>query len=117
MIRMRNNTKPDSVCCECGQPRKKVLDMFDIQIGGEIFTICDLCNEALFYKTLRASCNVNGRVKTKEDIAIINRRGRDRWNAKELKEKINADVKYDKETYEQIKKSVNSFNDNGEDDE
>ena len=117
MIRMRNNTKPDSVCCECGQPRKKVLDMFDIQIGGEVFTICDLCNEALFYKTLKASCNVNGRVKTKEDIAIINRRGRDRWNTKELKEKINTDAKYDKEAYAQIKKSVNSFNEGAEDDE
>lgn len=120
MIRMRNNTKPDSVCCECGQPRKKVLDMFDIQIGGEIFTICDLCNEALFYKTLRASCNVNGRVKTKEDIAIINKRGRDRWNSEKLQEKFKekeANAKYDKEAYAQIKKSVNSFNEEGDDDE
>ena len=73
-IQMRNNSKKDSVCCECGTPRKKVLDMFDLNIGGNIFTICDLCNEALFRKTLSASCYVNGRVKQKEDMAIINKR-------------------------------------------
>ena len=75
-IRMRNNKELDSVCCECNTPRNKVLDMFDLCIGGNIFTICDECNEALFYKTLRAECNKNARVKSNHDIAIINERKR-----------------------------------------
>lgn len=86
-VRMRNNTKADSVCCECGQSRKQVLDMFDVQVGDNIFTICDLCNEALFRKTLSASCHTNGRVKTKDDIFIINARGRNRIKKEQL-EKI-----------------------------
>lgn len=73
-IRMRNNTNLDSVCDECGKTRKQVLDMFDLQIADNTITICDLCNDALFYKTLRASCYVNGRPKTNEDINLINRR-------------------------------------------
>lgn len=73
-IRMRNNTKLDSVCCECGDGRKDVLDMFDVCIGGTIFTICDVCNEALFYKTLRAECAKNARVKTPEDMKVMRRR-------------------------------------------
>lgn len=77
-IKMRNNSKPDSVCCECGHSRKEVLDMFDISIGGEIFTICDECNEALFFKTLKAECYKNGRVKSQRDIMIINGRNQKR---------------------------------------
>lgn len=77
-IRMRNNKELDSVCCECKLPRNKVLDMYDLCIGGNIFTICDECNEALFYKTLRAECNKNARVKSNHDIAIINERKRKR---------------------------------------
>lgn len=73
-IKMRNNSKKDSVCCECGQTRKEVLDMFDVCVGDNIFTICDVCNEALFYKTLRAECYKNGRTKTNEDMAIIRKR-------------------------------------------
>lgn len=73
-IRMRNNRNPDSVCCECGDKRKDVLDMFDICVGGNIFTICDICNEALFYKTLCAECAKNGRVKTPEDMKVIRKR-------------------------------------------
>ena len=45
MIKMRNNTKPDAICCECGESQKEVLNMFDLCIGGNIFTICDVCNE------------------------------------------------------------------------
>lgn len=104
-IRMRNNNDKDSICCECGQTRKKVLDMFDLNIGGEIFTICDLCNDALFYKTLRANCYTNGRVKQKEDIHIINQRGRDLNRLKEAEEKLKTDkMKYDKEEVEEIKR-------------
>ena len=81
MIKMRNNTEPDAICCECGEGQKEVLNMFDLCIGGNILTICDACNEALFSKTLRAECYKNGRVKSQSDIAIINKRK----NRKDLK--------------------------------
>ena len=71
---MRNNTKPDAVCCECGESQKQVLNMFDLCIAGNIFTICDLCNEKLFNKCLNAECIKNGRVKSQRDIKIINER-------------------------------------------
>ena len=107
-IKMRNNTKRDAVCCECAKARKQVLDMFDVCVGGNIFTICDACNDALFYKTLRANCYVNGRVKSKEDIAIINQRGRDKdlSKIKETKEPI----KYKKEETEEIERKSSFFN-------
>lgn len=73
-IKMRNNNNENAVCCDCGNPQKKVLNMFDLCIGGTIFTICDECNEKLFKKCLSASCMVNGRLKSKEDLAIINKR-------------------------------------------
>lgn len=73
-IKMRNNKNENVICCECGQTKKQVLDMFDVCIGGNIYTICDACNETLFRKTLSASCYTNGRLKTKEDLAIINKR-------------------------------------------
>lgn len=73
-IRMRNNKDANSVCCECGDERKNVLDMFDLCIGGNIITICDVCNEVLFRKTLSAECYKNGRVKSQRDINIINGR-------------------------------------------
>lgn len=77
-IKMRNNNKTDSICCECGSARKDVLDMFDISIGGNIFTLCDECNGALFFKTLKAECYKNGRVKSQHDIMIINNRNQKR---------------------------------------
>lgn len=73
-IKMRNNKDANSVCCECGEQRKDVLDMFDLCIGDTIFTICDACNEKVFNKCLRAECYKNGRVKSQHDIAITNRR-------------------------------------------
>lgn len=73
-IKMRNNKESDSVCCECGMPRNKVLDMFDLCVGGNIFTLCDECNEKLFSKCLSAECYKNGRVKSQHDISIINQR-------------------------------------------
>lgn len=81
-IRMRNNKNADSVCCECGLERSKVLDMFDIGIGDNIITICDMCNEDLFYKTLRAECAKNSRVKTPHDMQIIRERSRVSYKAK-----------------------------------
>ena len=108
-IKMRNNSKLDSVCCECGQPRKQVLDMFDLCIGGNIFTICDLCNDALFRKTLKADCYTNGRVKDKHDIAIINQRGRAKWDKSKFNQ-LKDSVKYDKEEAEEIKRKSSFFN-------
>lgn len=73
-IKMRNNTKPDAICCECGESQKEVLNMFDLCIGGNIFTICDACNEKLFSKCLNAECLKNSRVKSQRDMAIIHKR-------------------------------------------
>ena len=74
MIKMRNNTKPDAICCECGERQREVLNMFDLCIGGNIFTICDVCNEKILSKCLSADVKKNGRVKSKQDIAIIHKR-------------------------------------------
>ena len=73
-IRMRNNTKPDAICCECGEKQNEVLNMFDLCIGGTIFTICDVCNEKIFSKCLSAECMKNGRIKYERDMAIIRKR-------------------------------------------
>ena len=73
-IKMRNNTNSDAVCCECGEGQKEVLNMFDLCIGGNIFTICDVCNEKIFNKCLSAEVMKNGRIKSQQDIQIINRR-------------------------------------------
>ena len=97
-IKMRNNKDPNSVCCECGDPRKEVLDMFDVCIGGNIFTICDRCNEVLLNKTLCAECNKNARVKTPEDRRILRRRAdssdyKAKWQLEKGKEKLKGESK------------------------
>ena len=74
MIKMRNNMKSDAICCECGESQNQVLNMFDLCIGGNIMTICDVCNEKLFDKTLAAEVMKNARVKSQRDIEIIRRR-------------------------------------------
>ena len=74
MIKMRNNTKSDTVCCECGERQDQVLNMFDLCIGGNIITICDVCNEKILSKCLSAEVMKNGRVKSKNDMAIIRKR-------------------------------------------
>lgn len=73
-IKMRNNKNPEAVCCECGEPQANVLNMFDILIGNIKFTVCDLCNEILLCKCLKAECYKNGRIKSKQDLMIINKR-------------------------------------------
>lgn len=72
-IKMRINKQGESaVCCVCGKGRKHSLEMFDLIIGkNPMFTICDLCNDTLFNKTLRASCGVNAKLKSQHDLAII----------------------------------------------
>lgn len=94
-IRMRNNKSMDSVCCECGDHRRDTLEMFDVCIGGHIFTICDRCNEDLLFKTLKGECNKNARVKTPEDMRVMRKRAngsymgsyKARWQLKNEEEK------------------------------
>lgn len=73
-IKMRNNNDKDAICCECGDSQSQVLNMFDLCIGGQIFTICDACNEKILSKTLSAEVMKNGRVKSQQDMAIIRKR-------------------------------------------
>lgn len=73
-IKMRNNTDKEAVCCECGDMQDDVLNMFDLCIGGQIFTICDVCNEKIFSKCLSAEVMKNGRVKSSKDMSVIRRR-------------------------------------------
>lgn len=81
-IKMRVNKLESAKCDCCGCERSQALDMYDIRLGRSqafVITICDGCNEELFKKTLRASCMTNDRLKSKEDIAIIRRRGRSEY--------------------------------------
>lgn len=73
-IKMRTNTKPDARCCECGHRQTNSLGMFDICIGGDIHTICDLCTDKVLSKTLAAIVGINHRVKSQHDLAIIRKR-------------------------------------------
>lgn len=73
-VKMRNNKNESAVCCECGESQEQVLNMFDVCIGGNIFTICDRCNEELLKKCLSAECMKNARTKTQKDMVIIRRR-------------------------------------------
>lgn len=75
-IKMRNNLKSNAVCCECGEHQNQVLNMFDLCIGGSIFTVCDVCNEKILSKCLSAEVMKNGRLKSKKDMAIISKRKR-----------------------------------------
>lgn len=49
-------------------------ELFDVCIGGKVITICDVCNNDLLRKTLKASCLIGGRLKDKRDIEIIRKR-------------------------------------------
>lgn len=69
-IKMRHNNKEDAMCCECGAGQNDSIDMFDICIGGDIHTLCDLCNEQVLNKTLHAECYKNGRVKSSKDMRV-----------------------------------------------
>ena len=74
-IKMRSNENLDAVCCNCGDARNEVLNMFDLCIGGTIVTVCDVCNEQILTKTLKAECMKNERVKSGHDMTIIRKRG------------------------------------------
>ena len=73
-IKMRINKKSNSKCIVCGNTNKNSLEIYDIAIGDKIVTICDLCNDQLFRKTLKATVMLQGRLKDKHDMAIIRKR-------------------------------------------
>lgn len=77
-IKMRVNQDKDAVCKICLAKSNEVLNMFDLKLGDVRITICDECNEELLRKTLNAECFKNGRVKSREDIAMINKRNQRR---------------------------------------
>lgn len=76
VIRMRNNKSEDAICCDCGSNKNKVLGMYDLCVGGKVFTICDECNSKLLTKSLRADCEKNSRVKSQHDLNIIQSRSK-----------------------------------------
>lgn len=74
-IRMRINKDQDCICKVCGATRRNSLELFDIAFTDKhIITICDLCNEKLFNKTLKAACGINAKVKSQHDLAVIRSR-------------------------------------------
>lgn len=76
MIRMRTNNEEYCSCNSCKTTKENALQMFDIQIGKVVVTLCDECNEKLLGKTLIATNKVNERLKTSSDMKIINKRRR-----------------------------------------
>lgn len=76
-IKMRMNKDDSSTCKVCGADRRHSLEMFDIKFDDKhSITICDICNGVLFNKTLKADCMVHGKVKSTNDIQVINYRNR-----------------------------------------
>lgn len=75
-IKMRVNKNEDAICDICHKSRKSVLDMFDLSLNNHIFTLCDICNDNLFNKTLKANCYTNHRLKDKHDMKIIQNRNK-----------------------------------------
>lgn len=73
-IRMRNNTDPEAKCCNCGERQADVLNMFDLGVGNLVLPVCDVCNNQILVKALRAECMKNGRTKSQRDMAIIRKR-------------------------------------------
>ena len=73
---MRINKHNDAICEACGEGSSQVLEMFDLMIGSTIHTICDRCTDQILYKTLSATCGVNGKLKSQHDLAIIRKRNK-----------------------------------------
>ena len=92
-IKMRVNKDPNSICCECGESQKDVLDMFDLCISDNIFTLCDRCNEKVLLKCLRAECMKNSRIKNQRDLSIIRRRGKSDYEARKIERRMRLDEK------------------------
>lgn len=75
-IKMRTIKNQTNITCEiCGNTKKQSLEMFELLLTENIkITLCDLCNDKLLNKTLKASCNVQGKLKTKADLEVIRKR-------------------------------------------
>lgn len=74
-IKMRTNKSDNPICKVCGHTRKNSLEFFDIAFTDKhIITVCDACNEDLFNKVLKANVQVNGKLKSYKDLAIIQNR-------------------------------------------
>lgn len=73
-IKMRHNRDCGSRCCNCGNTANNALGMYDVKVGGHLFTICDVCNRELLDKTLKVEVEKNARVKSGLDMAIIRSR-------------------------------------------
>lgn len=82
-IRARNNNNSEAVCCECKKGQSQVLNMFDFCIGGHVFTICDECNEEILVKSLKAECYKNSRLKSQQDMKIIQNRKKLKYRGNE----------------------------------
>lgn len=72
-IKMRVNNKATK-CPVCNCTRKNTIEIFDLCIGDTIITLCDACNETLFNKTLKATVMVQSKIKTKQDMQVIQAR-------------------------------------------
>ena len=74
-IKMRTNKSDNPICKVCSHTRKNSLEFFDIAFTPKhIITVCDNCLEDLFNKTLKANCQVNAKLKSQKDLAIIQNR-------------------------------------------
>lgn len=74
-IKMRTNKSDNPICKVCGHTRKNSLELFDIAFTPKhIITVCDACVDELFSKVLKANCQVNAKLKSQKDLAIIQNR-------------------------------------------
>lgn len=65
----------DEVCEGCWCSADEALSMFQLVISDAcVCKLCDRCIERLFQESLRATCMVAAKVKTREDLAIIRKR-------------------------------------------
>lgn len=83
-IKMRINKEEVCTCNSCGAKPDESLEMFDVAIGSFMIVVCDNCMNVLFQKTLKATCLVNAKVKTKRDLKIIKQRKREREGEVEM---------------------------------
>ena len=107
-------------CCNtCGRSIDNVLDMYVIQFGaknGHQITICDECNDILFFKTLKASVYTSTRLKQREEIKFSNRKFARNLDAKKLAdmeaERVNAEKKYNGEpTDDEWEEAIEEYGD------
>lgn len=74
-IKMRVCKDEEAVCKVCGKSRKESLEIFEVFFTEkQIIRICDLCNDTLLNKSLKASCMINHRVKSNADMRVIRTR-------------------------------------------